>query len=163
MEEDQTIQSIRKKLQSSGCRLTAQRMELASVLFENRERHLTVEEIHALAKFKRPKVSLATVYKAIQQFEKLGLLYRISIHGGSSRYQLLLPGGECLHQHFICLKCGKVLDIDTREFAQAEHSLESRYGVVIESPSILYYGTCRECTAAEPRKAQAEPRRSIRV
>lgn len=146
------IDEMKKILKSSGYRLTAQRIGILEILYQNREKHLTVEEIHKLTKGFTPKVSVATVYKTVLQLEKVGLLYRISIYGYCSRYQLIPPEKENRHRHFVCTSCGKILDIDPGEFAGAERRLESRYGISIESQNLLYYGICKECVSLKNAK-----------
>lgn len=147
-----SIEEMKKILKNNGYRLTAQRIGILEILYQNREKHLTVEEIHKLTKGSMPKVSVATVYKTMLQLEKVGLLYRISIYGYCSRYQLIPPGNENRHRHFVCTRCGKILDIDPKEFTEAEQRLESRYGISIESQSLLYYGICKECVSSKNTK-----------
>lgn len=146
-----SIEKMKDILKSGGYRLTAQRIGILEILYQNRNKHLTAEEIHTLIKGSMPKVSVATVYKTMIQLEKAGLLYRVSIYGYCSRYQLIPPGDENRHRHFVCTRCGKILDIDPKELAEAEQRLESRYGVSIESRNLLYYGICSECVSSEKR------------
>lgn len=142
-----SIEKMETVLKSSGYRLTAQRIGILEVLYQNKEKHLTVEKIHKLAKGSMPKVSVATVYKTMLQLEKIGLLYRISIYGYCSRYQLIPPENENRHRHFVCTRCGKIQDIDPKGFSQAEQQLEKRYGISIENQNLLYYGVCKECVS----------------
>jgi Fur family ferric uptake transcriptional regulator len=142
-----SIEEMKKILKNRGYRLTTQRNGILEILYQNREKHLTVKEIHKLTKGSMPKMSVATVYKTMLQLEKAGLLYRISIYGYCSRYQLILPGNENRHRHLVCTRCGKIQDIDPKEFSEVEQRLESRYGISIESQNLLYYEICKECVS----------------
>lgn len=146
-QNEHMVEDIKKFLKTKGYKLTSQRIEILKVLCESREKHLTAEEICKLANVSYSRVGISTVYKTMMQFEKVGLLYRISIYGYCSRYQLMLPGEENKHRHFVCTRCGKILDINPKEFADAEHRLESKYGICIEGQNLLYYGICKECSS----------------
>lgn len=148
---EEIIAWIKKAIKDGGCRFTAQRLAVARVFCENRGAHLTAEEIYASAKRLYPGISLATVYKTAQQFEKLGLALRINVLG-VGRYQLALPG-EKRHRHFVCRGCGRVIDIDREIFADSETRFEQKYGVEIEENNSLYSGLCADCLGSSKLKA----------
>ena len=62
------------RLRQAGLRPTRQRVELASLLFEDHDRHVTAESLHDEITKAGVKVSLATVYNSLHQFTQAGLL-----------------------------------------------------------------------------------------
>lgn len=145
MNDIKHIEHLRNLIINSGIKLTSQRMAVLNVLFANRNRHLTVEEIHKLSKELFAQVALPTVYRTVLQFEKIGILYKISINGDCYKYQLFIPGEKNRHRHFICTQCGDITDIEPSQYDTNEQLLESRYGISIRDQSVIYYGLCNKC------------------
>ena len=72
-------------LQHAALRPTRQRVALANLLFANGDRHVTAEMLHEEAVRAGQRVSLATVYNTLRQFNRAGLLREIAI-GGQRAY-----------------------------------------------------------------------------
>jgi Fur family transcriptional regulator, iron response regulator len=91
----------------AGFRLTRQRLELARLLFQDGDHHITADSLHEDARRKGIKVSLATVYNTLQQFTGAGLLRRLSIDGQKTWYDT----NTSEHHHFFCEDDSCVIDI----------------------------------------------------
>lgn len=68
-----------ERLRAVGLRPTRQRIALAKLLFEGRDRHVTAETLHLEAQESEIRVSLATVYNTLHQFTSAGLLREIVV------------------------------------------------------------------------------------
>ena len=90
-------------------------------------------------------VGRATVYRAIEQLEDLGLIQRIDIGGESAAYEKVDPKGHH-HHHLVCNVCGKVIPFEDDDLESAIHSISARDGFRIESHDITLRGTCRNCS-----------------
>ena len=90
-------------------------------------------------------VGRATVYRAIEQLEDLGLIQRIDIGGESAAYEKVDPKGHH-HHHLVCNVCGKVIPFEDADLESAIHSISARDGFRIESHDITLRGTCRNCS-----------------
>jgi len=66
-------------LQHAGLRSTKQRVAVARLLFKGAKRRVTAEILYNEAREARCPVSRSTVCDALRQFERAGLLNRISI------------------------------------------------------------------------------------
>ena len=69
--------------------------------------HPTAEELYTHLKEREPSLSLATVYRNLNQLSKIGKVMRIEVPNGSDRFDSIADG----HYHLICEKCGKAVDI----------------------------------------------------
>jgi Fur family iron response transcriptional regulator len=98
---------ISKLLRSAGLRPTRQRVALAELLFGNGDRHVTAEILHEEAVRAGERVSLATVYNALHQFQRAGLLREIAI-GGQRAY---FDTNTSNHNHFFVEAEGELVDI----------------------------------------------------
>ena len=59
-------ESFKKKLKEKGLKVTNQRLLVLQVLAENKDRHLTAEDIYELVKEDYPEIGLATIYRTVQ-------------------------------------------------------------------------------------------------
>ena len=68
-------EKIKEKLKKEGYKLTNQRLVILDVIIDNVDDHLSSEEIHDIVKDKHPEIGIATVYRTLQLFEKLDIIY----------------------------------------------------------------------------------------
>jgi Fur family iron response transcriptional regulator len=104
---------ILETLQRAGLRPTRQRLALARLLFDGRDRHITAEQLHGEAVSHRVSVSLATVYNTLHQFTAAGLLREVVVDPGRSYFDTNITD----HHHFYNEKTGDLLDIAELEVA----------------------------------------------
>jgi len=95
------------RLRAAGLRPTRQRLALAGLLFAEGPRHVSAEVLHAEARAARVKVSLATVYNALNQFTAAGLLREIVVEPGRSMFDTDVSH----HHHFLDETSGALLDV----------------------------------------------------
>jgi Fur family transcriptional regulator, iron response regulator len=98
---------VSKLLRRAGLRPTRQRVALAALLFGNGDRHVTAEILHEEAVKAGERVSLATVYNTLHQFERAGLLREIAIGGQRAYFDTNISN----HNHFFVEAEGRLVDI----------------------------------------------------
>src|SRR6516225_4877853 len=117
----------------AGLRPTRQRLALATLLFGNGDRHVNAEMLHEEAVRSGVRVSLATVYNALRQFVRAGLLREIAI-GGQRAY---FDTNTSNHNHFFVEAEGRLVDIAGTDIrveglpAPPEHLKVSHIDVVV--------------------------------
>ena len=89
-------------------------------------------------------VGRATVYRALEQMEELGLVQRIDVGGDSAGYEKVDPEGHH-HHHIVCTDCGKVIPFEDKQLEKAIHKVSKRDGFQIQSHDITLKGTCEDC------------------
>jgi len=67
------------RLQSAGLRATPKRIAIGALLFDGLDRHVTADDVAAMARKAGVRVSLATVYNTLNQFVSAGLMKRITL------------------------------------------------------------------------------------
>jgi Fur family iron response transcriptional regulator len=95
------------RLKASGLRPTRQRVELARLLFTGEDRHVTAEGLAEEGQKAGIKVSLATVYNTLHQFQDAGLLRQVVVDAARSYFDT--NTGD--HQHFFVENEGLLIDI----------------------------------------------------
>ena len=101
------------RLRLAGLRPTRQRVELAGVLFQGGDRHVTAESLHDEVSQTGVKVSLATVYNTLHQFTEAGLLRQVIVDAARSYFDT--NTGD--HQHFFLEGEGMLIDIPGEHIA----------------------------------------------
>ncbi|WP_347460559.1 transcriptional repressor [Clostridium sp. DMHC 10] len=102
--------SFKKLLEKNGYKFTmGKRIVLKTIL--DSKTHLNVKEIYE--RIKEYQIGLATVYRAIKVFNKLGIVKEINING-ISYYEMKIFSGKPLHIHFKCFKCNSIIDLDSQ-------------------------------------------------
>ena len=96
-----------ERLRRVGLRPTRQRLALARLLFDQDNRHVTAEQLHAEAGAAAVRVSLATIYNTLHQFTAAGLLNEIVVEPGRSYFDTNVDD----HHHFFFEDSGRLQDI----------------------------------------------------
>jgi Fe2+ or Zn2+ uptake regulation protein len=130
-------------LHSRGQRVTSQRLVILREL-RRRGQHATAEEIHRAVHRELPGVSVPTIYATLELFVELGLARRIDT-GTAALYD----AGLTPHQHAVCRRCGRVLDVEGRLNAGAFLGAARAGGFQPQGAELLIMGVCGECAAKE--------------
>jgi Fe2+ or Zn2+ uptake regulation protein len=134
-------EAILRQLRDHGGRTTDARRVTIEVLLEARRTHLSSEDIIERVKRKRPHVADSTIYRQLAALEDLGVVEHVHLGHGPSTYHLTAEA----HQHLVCTRCGKVIDVPDHEFAELADHLESTYRFRIGPRHFAILGECRHC------------------
>jgi Fur family ferric uptake transcriptional regulator len=138
------LEICRQKLQEGGLRLTRQREQILTIMYEHQGEHLTREGISNLVQREYPSVGKATVYRTITVFEKLGIVSRNNLDE-RVRYELADPEQVHEHHHMICLACGRIAEMQGDFLETQEQILLKDYGFHVVNHQLKFYGYCRDC------------------
>ena len=100
-----------ERLRAAGLRPTRQRLALAKLLFEGKNRHVSAETLHDEAQGCGIRVSLATVYNTLHQFTAAGLMREIVVDSQRSYFDTNVAN----HHHFFHETSGRLQDIPAEE------------------------------------------------
>ena len=117
---------------------------------ETVQRKIILKEMHILGHAKRsdfinhlknnyPGFNTATIYRNLDSLCEDNLLRKVSSNLDEDIFE---DTSKKMHDHFICLNCGSIIDIESKD---DEKSFIDKDGNLIESKSITYYGTCKDC------------------
>jgi Fe2+ or Zn2+ uptake regulation protein len=99
---------LRSALEEAGWRFTRQRAEVYFYLRGARS-HPTAEQVYVAVRHQIPRISLATVYKALEALVSARLAAKLPDADGPARYDCRTDA----HYHFRCLNSGSVHDLPT--------------------------------------------------
>lgn len=139
------MNALKEELKKKGYKLTPQRRSIVDTIIENEGQHLTAEEIYDKVKKDCPEIGLATVYRTILVLEELGVISRLDLNDGCSRYEIVHSNEAHRHHHLICNLCGSVSEVQDDLLEELEESIEKQYKFKILDHSVKFYGICEEC------------------
>jgi Fe2+ or Zn2+ uptake regulation protein len=105
-ESSATESLVRRALEEAGCRYTAQRAAVFDYL-ESVESHPTAEDVYQAVRCALPKISLATVYKALEALVEAHLATKLTNGDGSARYDCRSED----HYHLRDTNTGEIRDL----------------------------------------------------
>jgi Fur family ferric uptake transcriptional regulator len=104
----------------------------------------TAQEIADELRADDARVGIASVYRALEVLDRLGLVHRLDVGDGSARYEAAHPGGEH-HHHVVCNHCGRVAQFADDGLEQAIATLSQRLDFAIDAHDVVLRGTCPSC------------------
>ena len=130
-----------QKIKENGHRITRQRSVIVEVLLSV-DRALEPIEVYDLGRKSYSNLGLVTVYRTLENLEKLGLLQKVHQPQGCNRYIKSAHG----HQYLvICTSCGKVVYFDGFDLKQQFEKVSNELGFQIDDHWLQLLGTCRQC------------------
>ena len=117
-----------------------------------RKDHPTASVVYEGVRQVFPNISLGTVYRNLMLLKDMGRLTTVEIGDNAIHFDPNIRD----HEHFVCRRCGSLMDLDTYDLNAVKTKLGSEAaGREIETYSTIYYGICSKCLAAETEKAEA--------
>jgi Fe2+ or Zn2+ uptake regulation protein len=104
-----TARRVRSALEQAGCRYTRQRAAVYSYL-EQVQSHPTAEEVYKAVRDWLPRISLATVYNALEALVQARLANKLTYGDGSARYDCR----DEQHYHLRDEVTGEIRDLPTQ-------------------------------------------------
>lgn len=88
----------------------------------------------------------ASVYRALEQLEQLGLVQRLEVSRGTAGYERVEPSGHH-HHHAICRDCGRVVPFEDPGLERAIGRLSERVRFEVSDHDVVLRGLCDRCAA----------------
>ena len=126
-------------LRKAGRKATLPRLKILEVLQNNREDHLSAEDVYRRLMAEDEDIGLATIYRVLSQFEDAGLVIRHHFEDGHALFEL----EQGPHDHLICVKCGKIEEFFDTEIQQRQRDVAQKSGFDLSKHTLVLYGECR--------------------
>ncbi|HEY2715284.1 MAG TPA: Fur family transcriptional regulator [Solirubrobacterales bacterium] len=94
---------------------------------------------------RRPRVARASVYRALEQLEQLGLVRRLEVARGVAGYERVDPTGHH-HHHAICRDCGRMVPFEDRSLERAIGKLCESMDFEVAEHDVVLRGRCERCS-----------------
>lgn len=151
-----SLAELLQALERHGHRATPQRRAVLAGILGTGRINVPADDICRRARAQCPTVNLATTYRTLELFRRLGIVRRLTYGDGRS----VFCANPRPHYHGTCLRCGAVVDLPHGRVAEALEReqadlTDAAFGVV--GHRIEFYGYCANCraSAASARAASA--------
>jgi Fur family ferric uptake transcriptional regulator len=139
--EFETVDDVLALVRSRGGRATSSRRVLLDVLFEA-EDHMTAEDLTEAVQARAPDVHISTVYRNLEDLQRLGVIVHSHLGHGPATYQL----ASLAHAHFICSTCGARVEAPDEWFASLAKNARTKLGFTIDPHHFAIVGRCASCS-----------------
>lgn len=117
----------------------------AMQLFEQNDK--PIDAFSVVENLSKDGVDRVTAFRILNTFVDRGLIRKIELREGKSRYELTTRGD---HHHFICSLCGDITDIGKdigmHDFIK---KTEKKFGFQVTDHSLELFGICASCQRKE--------------
>ena len=135
---DDTLQLVR----AAGGRVTGARRAILTALVDRQGDHPTVEQIMSSVQAASPDLAESTVYRFLDELERLGVVDHVHLGHGPAVYHLASDA----HHHLVCDRCGTVVEVPEEVFADLRSRLESGFGFTLQPRHFAVTGRCQACS-----------------
>ncbi len=90
------------------------------------------------------RVGRASVYRALELLEELGLVQRFEAARGIASYERIDPSGHH-HHHAICRRCGRMEPFENRDLEQAIGRVSEEVPFEVAEHDVVLRGLCERC------------------
>lgn len=111
----------------------------------------SVRELHQAARSQRPGIGLTTAYRAIERWQRDGLVEQAGQRGGEAVYLLCSAGGH--HHHLVCNDCGAVTTLDGCALEAVRDAARERGFRLDDAALQALPGLCAGCAGETARTA----------
>ena len=117
---------------------------------------LSAHELHEHARGRGARIGIASVYRALEGLDALGLVQRIDLGDGVARFEPAHAGGDH-HHHLVCDDCGKVEPFEDPALETAIERVADGRGYRVQAHDVVLHGACEDCRhgAAQDHRAAA--------
>ena len=106
-----------------------------------RKDHPTADVVYENIKKIYPNISLGTVYRNLSLLSDIGEIQKLSSFGGADHFD----GCVTPHCHFMCQKCGQILDLDMDDMSDLVTKASEKFSEKITGYDLRFFGICEKC------------------
>ena len=127
------------RLDEAGYRSGAARRQVVELLDGERCAVTALEVDRRLS-----AVGRASVYRTLEQLERLHLVQRVDIGGDAAGYERL--DSEEHHHHFVCEECGTLSPFSSEELERAIETIGRNAEFSVAAHDVVLRGSCATCS-----------------
>jgi Fur family transcriptional regulator, ferric uptake regulator len=91
------------------------------------------------------RVGRATVYRVLEELERLELVSRIEVGQQTARYEPLHPDRTRHHDHLVCDGCGDLIPFRDDDLERALQRVSARLPFMVGEHELVLHGHCAGC------------------
>lgn len=132
-----------ERLQSGGFRRGGARTAVIEALAKH-DCAVTALDLEEELRGREVAVGRASIYRALEQLEGLGLVQRIEVCRGTAGFERVDPTGHH-HHHAICRDCGRMVPFEDSSLEKALEQVAGTMSFDVTEHDVVLRGTCERC------------------
>jgi len=133
-------------LSRRGFKLTTPRRQILCTVFSLHE-HFDADQLHERLAKQSQQVSRATIYRTIHLMQEAGLIQQSLRSLSRDVYEHIY--GHPRHVHWVCTRCGAVLETSLDELQQEIRQASQLLKFQVDEINLTINGTCWKCQVTE--------------
>jgi Fur family transcriptional regulator, ferric uptake regulator len=138
-----SVDDVLALVRARGGRATLSRRIILQALFDA-DHHLTAEELALVVQSRAPDVHISTVYRNLEEMQRLGVVVHSHLGHGPAVYQL----ASTAHAHFLCEVCDATFEAPDDMFNGLARTAKAHLGFLIDPVHFAMLGRCAACQTA---------------
>lgn len=126
---------------------TKQRQAILEFILDNKDNHITVNQIADHLADNNTHVGVTTIYRHLEKLLEQGLVRKYTIDGTTGAcFQYAKQDKEC-HEHFHlkCEKCGCLIHLECSHLDELYRHIYNDHEFKINAFRTVLYGICKDC------------------
>ncbi|MBD3672911.1 MAG: transcriptional repressor [Planctomycetaceae bacterium] len=145
------IEKFQEYLATRGKRLTRERMIFVEEVFADHEHFDADTVIERVSRRKDGRsVSRSTVYRVLSLLEEAGMIRKVARQNDRDVYEH--DYGYAQHDHFICEKCGDLIEFSNDSVREVVEQIAAEHGFRLSHHRLEAHGVCAKCSAPPQRR-----------
>ncbi len=136
-------------LRNNGITVDEDLFRLIEFFFSN-DHHISKEDIRRFINENRLDINDSVIHNALVLLMEYGFAVEKTFGDSTIRYEHLHINEH--HDHFYCLKCGKIIEFYSPEIEEAQVKVASELGFHVFSHKMQLHGLCSNCFGKTSRK-----------
>lgn len=127
---------------------TKQRDQIMDCLIQNKNRHITADEIMLTLNQEKAQVGKTTIYRYLDKLVSQGIVRKYLIEEGQRAcYQYVEQGEGCKeHFHLKCIGCGQLIHLECDYLGKMDSHIKDHHDFTVDHSKTVLYGQCGNCT-----------------
>ena len=138
--EDKT-EVLLQRLRNEGFRITSQRETVIRIFQENKEEHLSAEDVFELLCKRNEIISLATTYRTLRMLVEMNVLRELDFAETHKHYELV-DENATPHHHIICHDCNHTIEFEDEEINKLGLEIAKKYNVNVIDMQFQIFAKC---------------------
>ncbi|MGH9178362.1 MAG: Fur family transcriptional regulator [Acidimicrobiales bacterium] len=140
MAGQERLDEVLGMLRASGGRVTSPRRAILEALIAH-SGHPTAEQLTAEVQARQPEVHESTVYRFLEELERLGVVDHVHLGHGPAVYHF----ADDSHHHLVCEQCGLVVEVPDKTLDALRRRLRADHGFEVGPRHFAVLGRCKGC------------------
>lgn len=143
MNKPPSVLNFGEVLASVGLRNTQPRLAIWETAYYY-EGHFTAEDLLTAARKKHSKISRATVYRALPDLIRSGVLSELNV-GRDFKYYESTRNAGTFKGHIVCADCERIIEFDAPFMDWYGRAIAEKYGLTFVSQHLQITARCTNC------------------